>query len=353
MDSIQDRAGNMRRNHGDAAVVPGGRTRLTSSELANLWASYMESSIKKYMVGYFLGVVEDQEIREVLEYTRGLAQKHLDWLSDLYARENHPIPRAFSDEDINPNTPRLFSDAFVLVYLEELAKERIDGYCTALQMSTRADIRWYFTECAADPAELYNRTVSLMLKKGLYERPPFIPVPQKNVMVKKKSFLAGYLGARRPLTSIEISHIFSGLQRNSFRKAAFTGFSQVAGSDQVKRYMENGKRISSRHIKTLSSLLINNDLPVSMPWDQGVTDSKTSPFSDRIMMEGIMTSNVVMIGAYGKALAVLGLRHDLEVDMVPLMVEILRYAGEGAKILIEKGWFQEPPQAEDWNCRMH
>jgi hypothetical protein len=48
--------------------------RLTSAELANLWAAYMNSSLKKSFVQYFLAKVEDKDIRPVLEYALHIAE---------------------------------------------------------------------------------------------------------------------------------------------------------------------------------------------------------------------------------------------------------------------------------------
>jgi len=315
--------------------------RLTSSELANLWSSWMESSIKEQNVKYFLKIVEDQDVKQVLEYTLGIAKKHLRIISDIYSREKHPIPIGFTDDDVNLDAPRLFSDSLVLSFLEDMARIRLDGYSTALQMCSRADIRRYFTECVADPAEVYNRTVSVMLSKGLYTRPPVIPIPEKIEFVKNQSYLGGYLGKQRAPNSIEISHIFSSLQRNSLREAMFKAFSMVSGSEQVRQYMDRGGKIAEKHIEIFSTQLIKDNLPVSMTWDNGVIESKIAPFSDKLMMQQIRTSNVVLIAAYGKALPVV--RRDIVVDFSRLILEVLKYLEDGINIIIENGWFEEPP----------
>lgn len=337
---------------------PGGKNsiRLTSSELANLWASYMESSIKERMISYFLSIVEDPDIKDLLEYTMGLAKKHLRRLSDIYAREDHPVPRGFREDDVNPGAPPLFTDSFILFFLEELVRIRIDGYSTALQMAVRGDIRLYFTECLADSAELYNRVISVMLSRGICVRSPYIPVPERVDFAKRLSYFTGYLGKKRPLTSIEISHIFSGIQKNMVRKSLFTGFGQVAGSRRVREYMARGREISAKHVEIFSSVLIKSQLPVSMSWDGGVMKSEISPFSDRLIIQKISSSNVVLVGGYGKALSVVGIRRDLGLDFARLMLEVLRFTEDGIKILIENGWFEEPPQArghEDRENRLH
>ncbi|MFX4260730.1 DUF3231 family protein [Pelotomaculum propionicicum] len=320
-------------------------TRLTSAELANLWSSWMESSIKKQIVKYFLKIVEDPDIKDVLEYTLGIAKKHLRIISEIYSLEKHPAPIGFTDGDLNLEAPRLFSDTFVLRFLEGMARIRLDGYSTALQMSTRADVRKYFTECVADPAEIYNRAVSLMLSKGMYTRPPYIPVPERIDFVKKQNYLAGYLGKQRTLNSIEISHIFSSLQRNSLRKAMLKGFGQVAQSEKVRQYMDRGWEIANKHVEIFSSLLIKNNLPVSMPWDNGVMKSNIAPFSDKLMMQQLRSSNVVLTSAYGKALPVV--RIDIVADFSRLTAEVLKYLDDGVNVLIENGWLEEPPQLPD------
>lgn len=329
--------------------------RPTASELANLWASWMESSIKRCFVRYFMKIAEDPETGSVLEYALGIADKHLQRLTQLYNEESHPIPQGFTDKDVNIDAPRLFTDEFILYFLLDLAKSRLDGYSTALQMSSRVDVRKYFTECVADAAEIFNRAVSAMQSKGIYIRPPFIPMPDKVDFAKKQNFLTGYLGKRKPLTSISISHLFEGLQRNSIRRSFLTAFGKVARSEQVRRYMLRGKQISDKHIQILSSTLMEDGLPVSMPWDSGITDSSTAPFSNRLMMEHVRSSNVIFTNLYGKALAA-DPRHDITVTFARFTAELGKYSEDGLNILLNNGWFEEPPQSKgrnNINKRLH
>jgi hypothetical protein len=321
--------------------------RLTSAELANLWSAYMSSSMKERIMQYFLAKVEDPEVRGILEYALHLAQIHLKTLWEIYRREEHPLPVGFTENDVKINAPRLFSDNFFLYYLEHLATIKLEGYGTALPMSARTDIRQFFSECLASSTELYNRVSSILLSRGLYLRTPFIAVPDKVDFVKKQSFFAGYWGERRPLTSIEISHLFSEIKNNSVRKALFTAFSQTAGTEQVRKYLLRGKEICDKHIEVFSTLLIKNGLPAPMSWDSGVFESTVAPFSDKLMVQGIVrTSNTVNVASYGKALSA-GLRHDIAVDFTRLMADAVKYAEDGVNLTIDKGWLEEPPQAQN------
>lgn len=319
---------------------------LNSAELANLWANYMSSSLKEYVVKYFLDKVEDKEVRSVLEYALHIARQHIQTMTDIYKRENHPIPRGFNHEDVDLNAPRLFSDPFILSYIEYMAEIRINGYATALPMSARGDIRKYFTECMASAAELYNMTSSLMLSKGVYLRAPQIPIPEKVDFVKNQSFLTGFLGDRRPLSSIEISHIFARAKANSLRKTLLTGFAQVAKSKQIGDYMIRGKDIADKHIEVMVSLLAKNGLTMPATWDSGVMQTNVAPFSERLMSQNIRTFNAMEIGNYGKALSV-SLRHDVAAVITRLLAEVGKYTEDGVNILIDNGWLEEPPQAAD------
>lgn len=325
--------------------------RLTASELSNLWSAYVANTLWECQTKYFLRVVEDHETNQVLEFLHGVAQKHLNFLTELYKLENHPIPHGLRvAEDINLDAPRLFTDSFILQHLEDIAKINTDGYNTALTQCSRPDVRQFFTKGYADQAGLYNKTINIMQSKGIYARPPYTPIPERFDFVKKQNFLAGYLRKRRPLTSTEISHIYSGLSRSYYRRNLLTGYAQVAKSEQVRKYMNKGRKISHKHIQILSTLLIKNGLPISTAWDPGVMDSKISPFSERLMMENVRSSNVEMIGTLGKAVSVVALRHDLGVNTAHLLVDINDLSEDGVNILIDNGWLQEPPMAKDPNA---
>lgn len=52
------------------------------------------------------------------------------------------------------------------------------------------------------------------------------------------------------------------------------------------------------------------------------------------------------IGYYGTSMAT-SFRKDIAVDYIRLTAEIAKYAVDGAKIMIDYGWLETPPQAID------
>jgi hypothetical protein len=120
----------------------------------------------------------------------------------------------------------------------------------------------------------------------------------------------------------------------------------VAQSQQVREYMVRGKDIASKHIEVFSSLLHEDDLPSPMSWDAEVMNSTVAPFSDKLMMFHIGVLVASGIGHYGAGLSTSS-RRDLSAHYTRLSAEIAQYTEDGANIMIDNGWMEQPPQAED------
>jgi hypothetical protein len=320
--------------------------RLTAPEIANLWASYMNDSMAICVITHMLDKIEDTEIRPVFEFALELARTHVHKVSGIFKEENHPIPHGFTDEDVNPSAPRLFADTFWLMYLHEMTIHGLAGYSIALTTSSRADIREYYIHCNASSMGLYEKTIKVLLSKGLYSRPPYISTPEKVDFVKQQPFLTGWFGERRPLNSIEISNIFFNLKKDIVSRALQIGFSQVAKSKEVRDFMVRGADITFKHIEVFSSILHECDLPSPKHWESEITNSTDAPFSDKLMMYHAMVLISTAVGFYGLGMSVC-MRRDLAVTYQRIMTETQKYAEDGANIMIANGWMEQPPQADD------
>ena len=146
---------------------------------------------------------------------------------------------------------RLYSDTFMLYYIQNMGATGVNSYSVALPNAARIDIREYYTSCVGSSCELYNRAFNVLQEKGYLYSFSYIPYPNQGEFVQKQHFLAGWMGEQRPLTSVEISFLFFNLYRNFLGSALLTGFSQVAQSKEVRRYMVRGAEISKHHCKFL------------------------------------------------------------------------------------------------------
>lgn len=258
-------------------------------------------------------------------------------------------PDGFSQQsDRIQGTPRLFTDDFYLFYIQNLGKIGLEGYTFALANTGRLDVCEYFTEYLNESARLLNKATELMLSKGAFLRPPYIPLPKKVEYAQKEGYLAGWFGGRRPLNAVEISNIYLSFIQNQLGRTLITGFSQVANSKQVREYFVRGRNIADKHVEIFASILGEDFLPSASSWSTVPTDSTMAPFSDKLMMFHVSALSAAGIGHYGRSLGT-SPRHDLGVAFTRLTAEIAAFADDGAKLMIEKGWLELPPSAVDRN----
>lgn len=321
--------------------------RLTSAEISQLWPSYLNDSFSICFLKYFLNNVDDAQIRTVLEYALQLSQSHIPKLTAIFNKENFPIPYGFIEgEDIDINAPRLFSDSYYLRFLLRQSNIGLNAYSMAVALSVRSDVNSYYTECLTEIAKLHTMTTEVLLSKGLYIRSPYFPIPKNVEFVKEKSFLAGFFGDVRPLSALEITNLYSNIQRNALGTVTLIGFSQVAKDAKVKEYLIRGRDIAKKHVEVFSQKLSKDNLPVPMAWDTDITESTTFTFSDKIMMFEVTSLNAIGMAFYGVSLST-SPRRDLGLEYSRLMAEVGQYASDGAKIMIDNGWLEQPPLASD------
>ncbi|MBM7662782.1 hypothetical protein JOC85_003592 [Bacillus mesophilus] len=319
---------------------------LSTSEMANLWTTYQNDTLATAVLPYFINNVEDEQIKDVLQYAITLSQQHLDFLKNLFTEEKFPLPVSFTENDYNHSAPRLYSDSFYLYYLKNMAFIGGNGYSLALGNSAREDIRNFFTNCVSESSNLYNRSVNVLLEKGLFIRPPQINLPREVDFVSKQGFLSGWFGERRPLTSIEIMNLFFNIERNDLGRALLTGFKQVVRSNEVKEFLTKGVQVASKHIEIFGSLLSEAGLPTPMVWNTLPTDSTTAPFSDKLIMFHSAALTAASTSHYGTSLGS-SPRRDLGLHYTRLISEVLKYGEDGANIMINNGWLEQPPSALD------
>jgi hypothetical protein len=323
------------------------QTKLTASEVSLLWTSYQNDSMAVCGIEYFLTSVEDQAIRELLEFALAISKRHIAKVIEIFEQEKYPIPQGFTNEDVNLHAPRLFSDVIYLQYLGNMGKFGLTSYSVALATSSRDDIIDFYSTNMVETVELHNRGKRLLKEKGLYIRDSVLPTPEKIEFVKKQSFLTGWFGNRRPLLGVEIANLWYNSQRNALGQAIIQGFAQVAKNKEVRQYFERGREISGKHLEVFGSILHEDYLSEGMVLLTGeVTDSTEAPFSEKLMMYHVAALSASGIGQYGIA-ASTSPRHDLGLLYTRLAAEITHYSDDGANIMIKNRWMEQPPEAAD------
>ncbi len=239
--------------------------RLTAAEISVIWSSCANNGLSVCMLNYFLANVDDPDVASVLEFALGISQYDLQRSKDILEKNQQPIPIGFREEDISPNAPRLFSDAFYLYYLKNMAKVGLSVYGVALSTAADTDVRAFFSQAIQTSTELYNKTAAVLLDKGLFIRTPYVTTPDTVEFINSKDYISGFLTtSKRPLNVIEITHIEANVETNTVGSILLTGFSQVAKSKKVREYCRRGAEIAKKHINIFAKLLTDDDLPAPM-----------------------------------------------------------------------------------------
>ena len=127
-------------------------------------------------------------------------------------------------------------------------------------------------------------------------------------------------------------------------KAVTTGFGQVSKDKKTSDYFFKGADLSSEIVKELTELCTDENIPISATSESFITASTESPFSEKLMLFHVVMMSSQRISMKGMALAD-SARADLNVKYIKLMRKTLKYESEGASILIDNRWLEQPPQA--------
>jgi hypothetical protein len=158
--------------------------------------------------------------------------------------------------------------------------------------------------------------------------------------------MTGWFGKRRPLTAIEISNITFNMNKTYLSKAVSMAFAQVSSDEKVRKYLQRGLKLSTDITEVFNTFFLESNLNFPISWESMVTNSTTSPFSDKLIMFHIGFLSSSAVGFYGAGQAV-SMRRDLSLQYLKLIGEQLLFSEDGAQLMLEKGWFEKPPMAED------
>jgi hypothetical protein len=320
--------------------------KITSAEISMLWSTYIGDTMAICILRHFLQTCEDHTIVPIIEFALKSAHEHIIKISELFIKEGIPLPTGFGDQDVNLQAKKLFSDVTYMRYLHHMGRTGLNSYSLAKSVSARDDIRQLFKQFYDQTETLYDRNVKLMQEKGVFIRAPYISYPDKVEFITDKKFLGGLIGHRRPLLGVEIAHVGINIEVANVGKTMLLGFSQVAQSKKISDYFKDGYELGKKMVEDFMIKLKEDDNSYPSTWDSTITNSTEAPFSDKLMLFHTNAQSAIGIGDFGLAIAA-SLRKDLALTYEGYLLRVAAYAEEGAKILIDHGWLEKPPQSID------
>ena len=317
---------------------------LVSSEIAGLWNSYMSDTMIQCVLRYFLNRVKCEETRVLMQKTSDLLKKNIEEVTNFFNEENLPIPVGYTDNDVNINAPRLFTDEFYLHYLGFMSRIAMHNNTLILNQIAREDIRNFFSKRIHEAIDQYNNSENLRLSMGIAIRAPRVEVTKDVQYIKSPSFTFDWFGEKRSLLVLELTYIYAIIYSNIIGRAISTAFGQVSKMKKNSDCFFEGKTNASKQIEELTSLLTDEGIPIPSASDSFVTDSTVAPFSEKLMLNHAMLLSSSRISSLGIAMADT-LRIDLQAKYMAYNSKDLAYSKNGADILIDNGWLEQSPIA--------
>jgi hypothetical protein len=320
--------------------------RLTSSEIGSLWGEYVNGTAAECVNKYMYSIIEDPAIKGVFEEAIQIFENQKRQIVNLLQSEGFLIPRGFSDEDINLNAARLFSDIFCLQYLHIMTIHGMHGHVTSLNVSVRKDIRQMFDAFDNDGKNIFHKTTDLLLEKGMFQRDPYV-YPQENIeFVSTNEYKEGLFKTKRPLAATEIISISLNIKKNIMAKSLSIAFSQVIQSEETRKFLLSSQKTADGHIQDLTKIMQADNLPVPTSWETEILPSQQAPFSDKLIMYHMGFLFQVAQVYIGAGLATV-MRTDLIATYEKIILKNLAVVKNWFDIMIENNWLEQPPLAPD------
>ncbi|WP_237389795.1 DUF3231 family protein [Bacillus sp. USDA818B3_A] len=317
---------------------------LTAAEVSALWLQFMGDSMAICVFKYFLTIVENKEIKSIFEFALQLSEIHIRKIKEFLKDANFQIPIGFTENDVNVNAPRLFSDQFLLFYLYIMTIHGLTAYSLAIANSEREDIQNYFSECSISSKELFQKIIKLAKNHPKYTSVPSIPSTHGTEFMESPGFISNLIGDKRPLSSSEISSLFFNSTKTGFVRSLSLAFSQVAIREDVRSFMLKNVKLAGKDAESFDTILQQDHLPIPEKWDDEITDSTVSPFSDKLIMfhAGFLVNTALTY--YGASLGS-SFRSDIILNYSKVFTHVMEAGAFSYNIMVKHGWFEKQPDS--------
>ncbi|WP_059105296.1 DUF3231 family protein [Shouchella shacheensis] len=321
--------------------------KMTSSELGALWMTYQKKTIILRHLEYFIETAEDKKAQNLMSGLWKKLHPKVDELRTIIQNEGAAAPIGFTHEDVNLEAPRLYENGFDIMFSRILKKISMGMYTLHLSMSYRKDIVKLYRDVTNITQTYYDQFTEYLLDEGILPPPTFITMPTSVDYITDNNYMKGtnFFGQKRALNTVEFGYLHQMIETNVTGMQLMAGYAQCAEDKDIQKYFTKGKELSKEIIHETSEILLQNDIqPPSTPGGT-VTSSYAAPFSDKLMM---MTTFFLCNFALGSQAfgAAFSLRNDLSLKNGIKVKDVYEFAREGVTIMMNKGWFEEPPKMD-------
>lgn len=320
---------------------------LTSTEISNIWSSYLKSSMELRFFQYFYATAEDPEVKNIVEKMVEFSEKSLEDLKDIFRKENLTIPLGFTEKDVRLDAGKVFSDTFILYFCHDITMLSLSTYPSAFPDCPRKDVRNYFQNAIEFTLQIQNEMNDLMLSRGIYLKSPQVAMNHTIDFADDLNYLNGLFGGSRPVNAAEIANLSRVIHRARFSKMVFVTFSKLASLKEVKQHFSKGRDALEKVQESLEEVTDKENISISASGDYNIFDVKSSPFSDKLMLFFANTCLGMFCFIMVNQALTSSLRSDIVSKFTIISTQMKKFYGKGLLLTINEKWLEQPPQAFD------
>lgn len=321
--------------------------KMSSTELGSLWTTYHKKTMILRILEYFIEKSDDQRAKELMTgLWEGLHPKVIE-IKTMLENEGAAVPIGFTNGDVNLSAPTLFENGFDIMFCRILKEISMGMYVLHMTIAYREDIVQFYKQLTDLTQTYYNLFTQYLLERDLLPKPTYTMMPKTVDYIADTQYMKGtnLFGQKRQINAVEFGLIYHSYETNDLGLKLMRGFAQCSKDDEVKKYFTKGKAISSEILKELSDIMNQNNIQPPASSGGTLTSSVEAPFSEKLMLFCTYLLSGFSLGGHGFSVG-FNLRNDLIVKTTVFGKDIYEYSLEGARLMMEKGWLEEPPKME-------
>ncbi|MCY9691518.1 DUF3231 family protein [Paenibacillus alginolyticus] len=323
------------------------KSKMNAAELGALWTTYHKKTMILRILEHFISKSEDQKAKDLMSGLWEKLHPKVIEITKMLENDGAVPPIGFSKEDVTLDAPKLYENGFDIMFCRILKEISMGMYVLHMTISYREDIVMLYKQLTDITQSYYNQFTQYLLEKDLLPRPNYTNMPKSVEYITDKAYMKGtnLFGHKRSINTVEFGLLYHSIEANISGMQLLRGFAQCAKDEEVKKYFTKGQELSKEILKETTEILLQNNIqPPSTPGGT-VTNSTNAPFSEKLMMYCTYLLGGFSLGAQGFNSAFV-LRNDMIAKTGVFAKDVFEYTMEGAKLMMSKGWLEEPPEMD-------
>lgn len=321
--------------------------KMSSTELGSLWTTYHKKTMILRILEYLIEKSDDQKAKDLM---LGLLEKlhpKVIEIKTMLENDGAAPPIGFTKEDVNLGAPKLYENGFDIMFCRILKEISMGMYVLHMTTSYREDIIKFYKQLTNISQTYYNQFTQYLIEKDFLPRPNYTTMPNSVDYITDQSYMKGtnFFGHKRILNTVEFGLLYHSIETNIFGMQLMMSFAQCAKDEEVKKYFTTGQELSKGILKETGEILLQNNIQPPATSGGTVTSSTEAPFSEKLMMYCTYLLGGFSLGSQGFSAGFI-LRNDVMAKTGILAKDLYEYTVEGAKLMMSKGWLEEPPQMD-------